>query len=134
MRPFLFATGLAYRARHYRQTIVLTTLGRTCFACFTFWRCHFIILLFTVRYFIKIWGICKEKFISRHNPVPGNIFVAGFRMKNTARHIRCPTTAVAHYRHAPVFRHVLLHAQFREHDGHRPPFQPVSDAQQSSFH
>lgn len=45
MWTFLFATCFAYTTWHYRQCVMRTALCGTCFTCFTFWRCHFSILL-----------------------------------------------------------------------------------------
>ncbi len=47
--------------------------------------------------------------------------------------IKCPSIAAGHCLHEPIFPLFLLHGQFHEHDGHMPPFQSVSNDQQSSF-
>ena len=66
MWTFLFATFFTYTCWHHWQRVMCATLLCTSFTGFTFWHCHFKILLFTNRYFIQISPICKENLI-RYN-------------------------------------------------------------------
>ena len=60
MWAFLFTTCLAYTDRHNFQSVMRLTLCTACFACFTSWCCHFVILfILNLLYSILLFPDCK---------------------------------------------------------------------------